>query len=270
MPLDKSMVYTTSKRKRPLILVTNDDGIDFKGIRLLAHALKKVGDVLVVAPKAEQSATSHALSLYKPLRCEKLSKNFYAVDGTPTDCINLAVHTILKGHKPDMIFSGINRGPNLGDDTHYSGTVSAAVEGGVFGIPSVAMSLGSTHDNRREVCTGKYKLGAAFAARLARSIIRRGLPEGVILNVNVPSFPKAKPKGYRITTLGQKNYADITTENIDPRGKRYFWIHGEEVGFDDIKGSDCNAVAEGFISITPLLVDITARSFIGKMRNWKI
>lgn len=266
MPLDKGIKYRTHKRKRPLILVTNDDGIHADGLKALASSLARVGDILIVAPTTEQSATSHALSLYKPLRCDKVRKGVYGVDGTPTDCINLGVHLILKGHKPDLIFSGINRGPNLGDDIHYSGTVSAAMEGGLMGIPSVAVSVGYISRVKGDM---KYGAAGAFAAKVASTVLKKGLPKGVILNVNVPSKNAHEIKGYKITCLGKKNYSNIMSENIDPRGRKYYWIHGEETGHEDIKGSDCNAISEDHISITPIIVDPTSRSFIGKMKKWR-
>lgn len=267
MPLDKGIKYTDPRRKRPLILVTNDDGIHAKGIKALVSALKKVADVMVVAPSVEQSATSHALTLYRPLRCDRIASNVYVVDGTPTDCINMGVNLVLKGKRPDCIFSGINSGPNLGDDVHYSGTVSAAVEGGIMQIPSVAMSIGYVAGLKLNF---NYRAAADFAKKLARLVIRNGIPKGVILNVNVPNLPTKKIRGYKTTILGKKNYSNITTEKTDPRGRKYYWIHGEETGHDDIKGSDCNAISEGFISITPIVVDPTARKFLKRMIKWRI
>ncbi len=268
MPIDKNVKYRKSNRSKPLILVTNDDGVNYYGIKALAKSLKKIADILIVAPAVEQSAMSHALTLYRPLRCDKIAKNTYVVDGTPTDCINLAVHVILKGHRPDMIFSGINKGPNLGDDVHYSGTVSAAVEGGILGIPSVAISLGSAVLNSHKLKKSRFNLAARFAVKVAREVLKKGLPKGVILNVNVPSSEKIK--GYKYTILGKKNYSDITSENKDPRGRKFYWIHGEESGYDDIEGSDCNAIGAGHISITPIRVDPTAHHFLNNLKRWRI
>lgn len=262
MPLDKSIKYRSGKRKRPLLLVTNDDGVDSHGLKTLSDALKRLGDVLIVAPLTEQSAISHSLSLRKPLRLERRAKNLYVIDGTPTDCINIAVNFILKGKRPDILFSGINKGPNMGDDVHYSGTVSAAVEGGIFGIPSVAISTASFSDF-------KFRAAADFAVRLAGEVLKKGLPKDVILNVNVPNIPSGKIKGYRVTFQGKKNYSNITNENTDPRGDRYYWLSGEEAGFEDIPGSDCNAVADGYVSITPIRVNLTEKAFLKKMLKWK-
>ncbi len=270
MPLDKNIKYTASKRKRPLIVVTNDDGVASPGIKALSAALKKVGDVLVVAPVSEQSTTSHSLTLHRPLRCKAIRRNVYAVDGTPTDCVNLAVNFILRGTKPDMIFSGINRGPNLGDDINYSGTVSAAIEGGIVGVPSIAISVaGSLADAAQTLGGFTFKAAAEFAVRAARQVLKRGLPKDVILNINVPNLPTNKIKGYKMTFQGKKNYANLTTEKLDPRGVKYYWICGEEAGFDDIPGSDCNAINNGCISITPLRVSLTESVFLKKMNSWR-
>lgn len=270
MPLDKNIKYIASKRKRPLIVVTNDDGVSSPGIKALTSALKKLGDVIVVAPLAEQSATSHSLTLHRPLRCQSIAKDVYAVDGTPTDCVNLAVNFILRGTKPDLIFSGINRGPNLGDDIHYSGTVSAAIEGGIFGVPSIAISVaGRLSDAARSFGGFMFKPAAAFAVRVARQVLKRGMPKDVILNINVPNLPLRLIKGYKVTSQGEKNYANLSTEKLDPRGIKYYWICGEEAGFEDIPGSDCNTINNGYISITPIKVSLTEFRFQKKMRSWR-
>jgi len=271
MPLDKNLrnrVYI--KRDRPLILVTNDDGIGSEGIKALAEALKKVGDIIMVAPSVEQSATSHSVTLHHSLRCRRIDDGTYMVDGTPTDCVNLAVNFLLKEAPPDLLFSGINRGPNLGDDVHYSGTVSAALEGGIVGVPSVAVSVSGPLSDALAGRGGfKFEAAAEFSARVAKKILKGGLPLGIILNINVPNVDKKLIKGHRVTFQGIKNYSNITTEHIDPRGERYYWISGKEDGFDDIAGSDCNAVAEGYISLTPLRVDMTDRNFMKKMKDWR-
>lgn len=270
MPLDNNIKFKKSIRKKPLILVTNDDGVHSAGIKELTRRLKRVGDLLVVAPAFEQSATSHSLTLHRPLRCDEIAKNTYIVDGTPTDCVNLAVNFILKGRRPDMLFSGINRGPNMGDDVHYSGTVSAAVEGGIIGVPSVAVSVtGSLSDAIAGRGGFRFDVAGAFSEKLARLILKKWLPKGVILNVNVPNLPAEKIKGHKITFQGKKNYINIATEKIDPRNKKYYWISGEEAGFDNIPGSDCNAVSMGIISITPIRVNLTHEGSIKELRRWK-
>lgn len=245
-----------------LILVSNDDGVYSKGIKTLAQSLKKIARVVVVAPDREKSAASHSLTLHRPLRVSKISPTVYAVDGTPTDCITLGIYEILR-RKPDLIISGINKGGNLGDDVHYSGTVSAALEGAIAGVPSIALSIAARD---RFI----FAPAANFAVKLAKKIGREGLPKGMILNVNVPNLPQKQIKGYLWTKLGKRNYGDIIVEKMDPRGKPYYWIGGDETGFVDIKDSDCNAILEGRISITPLKVDVTDHAYLKKFKGWKL
>ncbi len=261
MPVPKLMPRA-GRGTRPLILVSNDDGVYSEGIRTLARRLKALGRVIVVAPEVERSAASHSVTLHRPLRIRKKSADIYAVDGTPTDCINLGINEILK-EMPDLIVSGINRGPNLGDDVHYSGTVSAAVEGGILGVNAIAVSV---------VGRGKvlFSPAASFVLRLARRVLKEGLPRGIILNVNVPNLPASKIRGYSFTKQGKRNYGDIIVEKIDPRGNKYYWIGGDEAGFDDIPGSDCNVVAEGKISITPLKVNLTDASSLKRLKGWRL
>jgi 5'-nucleotidase len=248
----------------PLILVSNDDGVHVEGIRVLAKALRKTARVVVVAPDRQQSASSHSLTLHRPLRVHRHGPDQYSVDGTPTDCITLAVHTILT-RKPDLIVSGINQGANLGDDVHYSGTVSAAVEGALLKIPSVAVSLVAWGDDR---CY--FETAARFAAKLCGRILKEGLPPGSLLNVNVPNVRPAEVRGYRFTKLGKRNYGEVIFEKIDPRGKKYYWIGGDERTFEDIAGSDGNAIQEKMISITPLKVDLTHYAFLDEMQGWRL
>lgn len=262
MPLDHNNIRITGKRKRPLILVSNDDGVYSEGIRALAKKLKAIGQVVVVAPEHERSATSHSITLHRPLRVRNVSDDIYAVDGTPTDCINLGINEIMR-ELPDLIVSGINRGANLGDDVHYSGTVSAAIEGGILGVGAIAVSVvGRDRVN--------YKPAAEFCMKLARKVLKVGLPTGIILNVNVPNLPASKLRGYKFTKQGKRNYGDIIVEKIDPRGKKYFWIGGDETGFVDIPHSDCNVVAEGKISITPIRVNLTDAATLRKLKGWKL
>ena len=202
-----------------MILVTNDDGIQSKGIMALAKVLREIEDVLIVAPDIEQSAVAHSLTLHRPLRVEKIKKNFYAVDGTPADCIHLAVNTILP-ERPRLIVSGINKGGNLGDDIIYSGTVSAAFEGTLLGVPSFAISLVSRSHF-------KFDVAARFALRMARSIIERGLPKNTFLNINVPNLDEKEIKSYQITHQGRLIHnGDEVVEKVDPRGRKYYWIGG--------------------------------------------
>lgn len=228
----------------------------------MAKRLKQLGRVVVVAPDQERSAASHSLTLHRPLRVHRISQDVYAVDGTPTDCITLGVNEILE-RRPDLIVSGINRGGNLGDDVHYSGTVSAAVEGGIMGIPSIAISLMVKETPRFE--------GAAFyAVKIARGVLQNKMPPGVILNVNVPDLSASQIKGFQFTKQGKRDYGEIIAERIDPRGKKYYWIGGDQAGFEDIAGSDCNAILQGYISITPIRVNFTDHAYLEDLKKWTL
>ncbi len=228
------------------ILVTNDDGVFSEGIKLLSEALEPLGEVWVVAPDREQSAMGHALTLHRPLRMRPLQERVYSVDGTPTDCVNLAVLSLLKDHPPDLVVSGINFGLNLGDDVTYSGTVSATFEGTLMGIPSVAFS--------QEVAKSfTFEPGAAYAARLIEVLLRNPLPDDLLLNVN---FPAGEFKGVHLTRLGRRRYQQSVVEKLDPHGREYYWIAGTPV-WEKEEGSDQDAVDDGYISITPLHLDLT-------------
>lgn len=243
------------------ILVTNDDGITAEGIKALAKGLRKLSDVkvTVVAPERERSATSHSLTLHRPLRIIKKDKDDYAVDGTPTDSVMLGSSVVMK-KKPDLIVSGINRGGNLGDDVHYSGTVSAAIEGGIMGIPAIAISqLGQVDFD--------YETAVKFAQKIVAVVKRSALPPGIVLNVNVPE--NCKSLDFEICKTGKRNYGEIYEERIDPRGRPYYWIGGNLYEFQDIPDSDCNVVQAGKISVTPLKVNITEHNFIDSMKAWK-
>lgn len=247
-------------KKKKVILISNDDGIRSEGILKLASALRRVGIVYVVAPDRERSAASHSLTLHRPLRVEEVGSKMYAVDGTPTDCVTLAVNGILPD-KPDIVVSGINKGGNLGEDVSYSGTVSAAMEGTLLGIPSIAMSL-----NIRE--NFDFKPAAAFAARLTRYVLKKGLPKDTLLNVNVPQVKTIK--GYRITKQGKRFFSDVVVEKVDPRGKKYYWIGGGLQRWEGGEDSDFYAVSKGYISITPIHLDMTNYSSIGELKHWNI
>jgi 5'-nucleotidase len=241
----------------PRILVTNDDGIYSEGLRKLADALRPVGEVVIVAPDREQSAASHALTLNRPLRLLQLEENEYIVDGTPSDCVNLAVLYLLKANRPDIVVSGINFGPNLGDDVTYSGTISAAFEGALLNIPSIAFSaLVGEHFS--------FDRNAAFAARLTEWALARPPDPSIVLNVN---FPVEDPKGVRITRLGKRIYSEGVIERLDPRGKKYFWIGGEPPVWHHAEGTDFAAIAEGHISITPLHLDLTHHESIARLKD---
>jgi len=234
----------------PCILVSNDDGIHSEGLQALADALGEHGEVVVVAPDREQSAVSHSLTLHRPLRIDELGPRRYAVDGTPTDCINLAVHVILP-HRPALVVSGINKGANLGDDVTYSGTVSAAMEGTLLGIPSLAISqVGRPPFD--------FRIAADFAAKLARRVLEQALPADTLLNVNIPRVePGQRPRGVMLTRMGRRRYGDAIVEKIDPRGRKYYWIGGEELSFVAEEGTDFAAISTGHVSVTPIHLDLT-------------
>jgi 5'-nucleotidase len=249
--------------ERLMILVTNDDGIHSKGLIALAKVLQEIGDVFVVAPDSEKSAIAHSLTLHRPLRVEKIKKKFYAVDGTPADCIHLGVNTILP-KRPRLIVSGINKGGNLGDDIIYSGTVSAAFEGTLLGIPSFAISLVSRSDF-------KFDVAAQFALRMAQHILKRGLPKDTFLNINVPNLNEEEIKSYKITQQGRLVHnGDGVIEKMDPRGRKYYWIGGGQLISDEGRNTDVEAVSKSYISITPLNLDLTNYSSIRKLKKWRI
>jgi 5'/3'-nucleotidase len=249
--------------ERFMILVTNDDGIQSKGIIALARALREIGNVFIVAPNIQQSAVAHSLTLHRPLRVEKIRKNFYAVDGTPADCIHLGVNSILP-KRPRLIVSGINKGGNLGDDIIYSGTVSAAFEGTLLGIPSFAISLVSRSHF-------KFDMAARFALRVARRIIERGLPKNTFLNINVPNLDEKEIRSYQITHQGRLIHSgDGVIEKVDPRGRKYYWIGGGQLIFDKGENTDVEAVSKSCISITPLNLDLTNYSSIRELKKWKL
>ena len=232
----------------PHILVTNDDGVHSEGIKALADALRPLGDVTVVAPIQEASAIGHALTLRRPLRIDTIAPGVFAVDGTPTDCVNLAIVHVLK-RKPDLIVSGINKGWNLGDDVTYSGTVSGALEGALLEIPSIAIST----QRIKDAC--EFGTSATAAAVVAQAVLERGLPKFTLLNINVPMGPT---KGFRVTVQAKRNHVTVVSERMDPRHREYYWIEEGENEWEPHDRSDYQAVRDGYISITPLQPDMTA------------
>ena len=232
--------------RRPRILLTNDDGIHAEGLAAAAAAFAAFADVVVVAPDREQSACGHALTLDRPLRMDEVRPGRYAVDGTPTDCVNLAVHWMLRDQTVDLVASGINYGLNLGDDVTYSGTVSAALEAHLLGLPAIAFSQQIGEQT-------SFERSARVAAAIARRLLQRGVPERMLLNVN---FPAPAASGVRLTRLARRIYEQVVVERGDPRGRRYFWIGGEPRWEE---GPDCDhaAVTAGMVSITPLRLDLT-------------
>lgn len=246
-------------------MLANDDGIRSTGIHALARKLDDLGEIWVVAPDRERSATGHAFTLDRPLRCEELEPRWFSVDGTPADCVYLGILKICP-RKPDLVVSGINHGFNLGSDVFYSGTVAGAVEAALRDVPAIAMSL--------EWKRGMHKTeepfahAAEFAHALGRAVLAAGLPPGTLLNVNVPVEPR--PSGYRWTKLGKRLYRDQVDERADLRGRRYYWIGGPAAGYGDVPSSDCHAVRDGVVSVTPLDLDLTHAGLLDKLPEWSL
>jgi 5'-nucleotidase len=247
--------------ERPLFLLSNDDGVHAPGLKELARAVRSIGDVVVVAPHVERSASSHALSIHLPLRVEEIEKNVYAVEGTPADCVLIACRKLLR-RKPNWVLSGINRGANLGIDTMYSGTVAAAMEGVINGIPGIAVS-----------CFGKAKdrLYYESSSRVVTMLLEneqllRSVGPGVLLNVNVPNLPFEEIKGLRVTGLGKRVYDEEMQEGTDPRGRPYYWIGAGGEMFADILNSDCTEISKGYATVSvlkPSLLDDHSNGRLG-------
>ena len=241
----------------PLILLTNDDGYRSDGLAALASALSPLGEVTIVAPVEEASAIGHALTLRRPLRLDKISDRVYGVDGTPTDCVNIAVTQVYK-QLPDLVVSGINKGWNLGDDVTYSGTVAGALEGALLGVPSLAVSLRATRGDY------DFRYAAQAAATLAGAMLRRPLPSRTFLNVNVP---KGQAKGFRATVQAKRNHITSVAERRDPKGRAYFWIEEGQNEWHPHDRSDYQAVRDGYVSVTPLHPDLTAHHALAAVED---
>ncbi|WP_060588208.1 5'/3'-nucleotidase SurE [Aeromonas schubertii] len=241
------------------ILVSNDDGVNARGIRALSRALAECGEVTVVAPDRNRSGASHSLTLEVPLRVSRIEETgFYAVKGTPTDCVHLAANELLRP-EPDMVVAGINHGANLGDDVIYSGTVAAATEGRHLGFPSIAISLvGDTH----------FETAAYYALTLVRALQHHPLPADQILNVNVPDLPLEQVKGMKVTRLGNRHRAESVIRQQDPRGQTVYWIGPPGARQDAGEGTDFAAIEQGYVSITPLTIDMTAYRNMSNLEAW--
>ena len=240
------------------VLVTNDDGVHAPGIKALAGALAALGEVHVVAPDREVSACGQSLTLKHPLRAEKIQDQVYSVDGTPADCVNLALVKLLP-RRPDLVVSGINRGANLGEDVFYSGTVGGAREGTFFRVPSMAVSLAARTEN-------DFSQAAAVALKLAGMVLEKGLPERTLLNVNVPS---GTPVGAMITVQGRREHEGTILEGLDPRSKTYYWIEEGSDRWTTDETSDIHAIRQGYISITPLHTDTTHHAALPALKAWE-
>lgn len=245
--------------EKPRILLTNDDGYNAEGITSLEAGLREIGDVYVVAPETEQSGASHSLTLARPLRIRQIDDRHWTVDGTPTDCVTLAINQILPADaRPHITCSGINHGANLGDDATYSGTVAGALESTILGVPGIAYSL--TVYNSPD-----FRESVKVAKKITQKALLEGLPKWTLLNVNVP---KGIPAGIRITKQGFKSARPVISEQIDPRGKFYYWIGEVREGFRADGGTDFEAIDEGYVSVTPMRSDLTSYSGIEKLKGW--
>jgi len=244
------------------ILLTNDDGVNAEGINILYKELGKHHDVLVFAPDREQSATSHSLTLSRPLRIQRYSPNFYSCDGTPTDSVLLAVLKIMHQERPDMVVSGINHGANMGEDIMYSGTVAAAVEGAQLEIPSVAVSMVDAKD-------ANFKGAAQFMRRFITLYPTLGISPATIMNINLPGKVKTGFKRFQFTFLGSRKYDDVILERTDPRGGDYYWIAGRPI-WEDLPGSDINAIKSGAVSISPVHMHFTDSEVLASLKSAKI
>lgn len=246
---------------RARILVTNDDGIHSPGLTTLAKALAKIGEVWVVAPDRERTAVAHAVTLHKPLRVDEVGTRTFAVNGTPVDCVNLAVLNLLP-KPPDLLVSGINKGVNLGDDVLYSGTVSAAMEGTILGVPSMAVS----QEGRDRF---HFEAGAHYAVLVARMILREGLPPETLVNLNVPHRPLKAITGLRVTCLSRRRFDNPIIEKKDPHGRSYYWIAGTRVSWSRSKDADHEAIEDGAVSLTPIHLDTTHHAVMDRFRAWE-
>lgn len=253
------------------VLITNDDGILAPGLHALAAELSRIASVTVVAPERERSATGHAITVHKPLRVNDVTLPLpevtghiaaYAVNGTPSDCVKIGVEAIL-AERPDLVVSGINRGPNLGTDIFYSGTVSAAVEALILGLPAIAASVDAFENV-------DYGPAARFCRILATKVAEHGLPEGTFLNVNMPHLPLDKIRGVRITRPGLRRYRDVFEQRTDLKGKAYYWLGGDVLDPDQDPETDSVAVKEGFISVSPVQFDLTKKDLIEAIQRWNL
>jgi len=245
------------------ILITNDDGIHARGLDILADVSRRIGNIVVVAPDREQSGASHSLTLHRPLRPVRRDDGVYQVDGTPTDCVLLALGELLP-ERPDFVFSGVNHGPNMGEDVLYSGTVAGAMEGLSLGIPGVAISLAGGEIDLLET-------HETWLERLLSRIVHvERFPRETLLNINLPPIPGDEIKGIRITTLGKRVYSESLAEAEDPWGRRVYWIGGGQISWSGREDSDFRAVQDGYVSVTPLHVDLTNYRLLEDVRGWNL
>ena len=242
------------------ILLTNDDGVASPALDQLRRVLSPFGRVITIAPDRNQSASSQSLTLHRPLRIQELAEDRYSVDGTPTDCVLVAFHGQL-GDPPDLVVSGINHGPNMGEDVFYSGTVAAAIEGVLQGVPGIAASLVTR-------AATDFRLPADIVGKLVRQVLERGLTRRTLLNIHIPFLPEPEIRGVQLTRLGNRLYADTLVRKVDPRGKDYFWIGGEDPVWQPNPGTDFHSVHGGHVSVTPLRLELTDHEALADMQGW--
>lgn len=257
----------TSTPDCPLILISNDDGIDAPGLHSLAAALAEVGEVVVVAPVAEQSAVGHAITIRDPVRANPWPFRIpsgkvkaFAVSGTPADCIKLGIDKLLP-RRPEIVVSGINQGPNTAVNILYSGTVSAATEAAILGIPAISFSFCRWSD-------GDYEASGRVARAITKRVLEHGIPPGILLNVNVPDLPFESLKGYKVTRQAKSKWEESFSERLDPFGRPYYWLSGTFINLDTGEDTDLHAVENGFVSITPIQHDLTAHQHLAALQEW--
>lgn len=248
----------------PLILVTNDDGILAPGLEALAQAMAPLGEVWVYAPDRQQSAVSHCITLHRPLRVTEFRERWYMIDGTPADCVLLTLHGLME-RRPDIVVSGINSGPNLGDDVSYSGTVAGAYEGMLHGIPAVAFSNTAYQPRHLDA-------SAAVARTVTEHVLEHGLPPETMLNVNIPDVPEPELDGFQVARMGRRNYPDDIVKRTDPRGHVYYWIGGSDAGHYPEPGTDFAAIEKNRVSVTPIQRDQTNFPVLEAMHkgDWRL
>lgn len=243
-------------------LISNDDGVFATGIKRLSETLNDMGQVTVFAPNRDRSGASNSLTLDRPIRIHKVSDGWYSVNGTPTDCVHMALTGVMS-EEPDMVISGINNAANLGDDVLYSGTVAAAIEGRYLGLPALALSLATKHGQPRYFDTAQH-----YIKKIIKQIKTKALPDDSILNINFPNLPIDQVKGVKITRLGNRHKAESAIKDTDPRGRKIYWIGAAGAEADAGEGTDFHAVKNGYVSITPMKVDMTKHSALEALRQW--
>ncbi|MFO1258898.1 MAG: 5'/3'-nucleotidase SurE [Gammaproteobacteria bacterium] len=244
------------------ILVSNDDGVNAIGLKVLADALSSLGEVTVIAPDRDRSGSSNSLTIENPVRISKLENGFFAVTGTPTDCVHLGITAWMK-NRPDLVVSGINSGPNLGDDVFYSGTVAAAIEARFFDIPAIAISMGARYPEKHQ-----YEVAGRVAQELVKQVSLESFLKPVLINVNVPDLEFEAIKGYQVVRLGNRHRAERTIQSEDPRGHEVYWIGAAGPEQDAGPGTDFHAIKSGYVTITPLQTDLTGYSLMDNLNQW--